>query len=203
MIYLTLLNLFFLIDGTPPEAASASSPAAWIAVLRERERTQGRDAWSWQELNEARAAVYDSRYATPTLTGWLKTSYVIYLRYAPVLVAIVMLAGLCFVWVKGRHLPWTTGVMAAILWIALIGLIHLPLQADRRAAAVIKTAGIMLRQGNGLSYAWTLYQDKPIALASGVEAEWLAERANGWVQIRLTDGTRGWIPKDTVYLIGP
>jgi hypothetical protein len=202
MIPIVICCLALMSDGATSVPLPASSPAAWIAVLREHERTQGRDAWSWLELYEARTAVFDSRYAAPVLAGWAKTGYMIYLRYAPFLLGSVMLGGLWLAWRWGKSFSWGTSVSIALIWMALIWLIIIPLQSDQGSFAVIKTAGVMLRQGNGQSYALTLYDGKTIALASGVEAQLLAEQPNGWVQIMMQDGTRGWVPKDTVYLAG-
>ena len=60
---------------------------------------------------------------------------------------------------------------------------------------------IKLREGNGLSYPAVVRDQLRITLSTGVEALLLAERDNGWVQIQLADGTVGWTPTESVYLL--
>lgn len=199
---IVMLLLMYLPDRPVTNPTLSSNSAAWIAVLLDREQRQGRDAWSFQELSEARAAVFDAQYAVPKLPGWVHVTYLWYLQWYPALLLVVMSYGLWLTWIICRSRSWTHSLLFMIGWLIVLWLILLPTQVDARPAAVIKMHGITLRQGNGLSYPYALRQNEMVSLAAGVEAQVLAERSNGWVQLMLSDGARGWVPRDAVYLVG-
>jgi hypothetical protein len=66
--------------------------------------------------------------------------------------------------------------------------------------AVISADAVMLRKGNGDSYAPVELAGAPVQLNRGVEARALAGRRNGWVQIKLRSGIVGWVPRTSLLL---
>lgn len=200
MIY--LLSLAILMPWSTHDQSTASNPAAWIAVLREQERTHGRSAWTWQELCEARAAVLDTSYAYPASPTWLNDLYSLVLKSAPLIVFIITLAGIWLVWLGPFRRSWKSALCISAAWMLLLGSLLYAVHPPNSPAAIIKVHGIILRAGNGLSYPAITSGDMPLILAAGVEAEFLVQRNNGWVQIQLRDSTRGWVPLDAVYLVG-
>ena len=184
-----------LLEPTTPH----SSPAAWIAVLRDYEQKHGRDVWSYQELCEARTAVLDPYYSAKSPPAWLYTINLLYLRYYPVLFLIVLLGGLSLIWQRITKRNASKTLLFIAGWFLLMWMMLMPIEPRGQTAAVLKSQS-MLREGNGASYPLVTREGTPLLLAAGVEAQLLAERSNGWAQLKLTDGTVGWVPTDTVYL---
>lgn len=189
-------------DNSPPVSLATNSPAAWIAVLRSRQFEKGVTADLYQDLTEARASVFDPLYSQPAPSSWVRELFPRYLEILPFLLLAINLIGCVVLW-KRRHLRrWGRSLTLAVLWLCLMLLALLPTHSDPRPAAIVKTPGILLRQGNGLSYPPVENRLGPVSLAAGVESVFLAQRPNGWVQIQLHDGARGWLPRDAVYLVG-
>ncbi len=197
-----VLWLTILFSGVEsPVPAAANNPAAWIAALRDYENQHGRDDWSYQELAEARAAVLDPHYRVKAVPGWLRDITVVYLRYYPALLLIIFFIGLRMAWKRSESHRWGNQLLCLLSWFALMWLVLLPVMTETRPAAVLKYQGTLLREGNGLSYPAVLRDHARIGLAAGVEVLVLAEGSNGWVQIQLADGTVGWTPTESVYLL--
>ncbi|MFT3881252.1 MAG: SH3 domain-containing protein [Gemmatales bacterium] len=182
-------------------APEENHPSAWIAVLRDYERQWGRDAWSYQELSEARAGVFDPYFAVKASSGWLYQLSLLYFSYYPVLFAAVSILCGWIAWRYYRRNQWGSVLMVNLLWFLLLWTALLPVQPTSAPAAVIKLQGVPLREGNGLTYQETRRGSTRLTLAAGVEADLLAEAQNGWVKIELADGTAGWVPTDAVYLV--
>jgi hypothetical protein len=66
---------------------------------------------------------------------------------------------------------------------------------DARPLVVIAEDGVLLRKGN--SVAWPRRHETPVN--RGVEARLLFERG-GWVQIELSGGETGWVPREYVLI---
>ena len=202
MSILAALWLSILFSGVEsPVPTAANNPAAWIAVLRNYENQHGRDAWSYQELADARTAVLDPHYSVKALPGWLHDLTVVYLRYYPVLLLILFVIGLRLAWNRSKTHRWGSQLFCLLSWIVLMWLALLPMMTETRPAAVLKYQGTVLREGNGLSYPVVVRDNARISLAAGVEVLVLAERNNGWVQLQLAGGTVGWAPTESVYLV--
>lgn len=196
------LWLSILFSGVEsPVSKAANSPAAWIAVLRDYENQHGRDAWSYQELTDARTAVLDPHFSVKAVPGWLHEITIVYLRFYPVLLLIIFVIGLRMAWIRVESHRWGKQLFCLLSWFILMWLVLLPVMTDTRPAAVLKYQGTLLRQGNGLSYPAVVRDNARISLAAGVEVLVLAERNNGWVQIQLADGTVGWAATESVYLL--
>ena len=197
-----VLWLTILFSGVEsPTPAAANNPAAWIAALRDYENQHGRDDWSYQELADARAAVLDPHYRVKAAPGWLQGLTVAYLRYYPILLLIIFFIGLHMVWKYSESHRWGNQLFCLLSWFVLMWLALLPVMTDTRLGAVLKYQGTLLREGNGLSYPTVVRDHSRISLAAGVEVLVLAERNNGWVQLQLVDGTVGWVPTESVYLL--
>lgn len=174
---------------------------AWIVSLHAYERSNGRDQWSWNELTQARASVNDPLWSQPAVSAWWKELYTTYLQYVPLFFLMLTLLGISvcgWCYAQGRR---RTFLLAVICWLGLAisswYLIH-PLHA---ALVVIKQPAVLLRTGNGITYAPVTIDGQVVQLAAGVEAEYLSERDNGWVQLELKNKILGWVPKDAVYIM--
>ena len=200
-LLIVLCLSLLLTDAAPPPATTANNSAAWIAILRDYERQHGRDAWSFQELSEARAAVLDPYYSGKALPGWLHNLTILYLQYYPVLFMAIFVIGAWLTWKAAASHRWGNGLFANMLWFVLMWMLLLPFQPDAQPWTVLKYQGTLLREGNGLSYPVIVRDRSRINLAAGVEARLLAERSNGWVQIQLSDGSVGWVPTTAVYVV--
>ena len=193
------LSMFMTeVESTPP---AANNPSAWIAVLRDYERRHGRDAWSYQELSDARAAVLDPNFTVKARPAWLYSLMFLYFQFYPVLLLILFVTSCWLAWKYSIGKRWGTVLFVNLLWFVLMWMSLLPLQPNTDPAAVVKYQGTSLREGNGLSYPAVVRDQTRIYLAAGVEARLLAERSNGWVQVQLADGTVGWMPTEAVYLL--
>lgn len=197
-----ILLYISLMMAVPSDQPAVSNPAAWIAVLRQQECVLGRSDWTWQELCEAREAVLDSDYAIKTPPRWLNEVYLLVLRSGSLPVILITLAGIWLVWIRPVSRSWRVLLCISLAWMLLSGTWAYVIQPQDKPAAIIKMHGIMVRQGNGLSYPPIFKGETTLILSAGVEANYLAQRSNGWVQLQLDDGTRGWVPLDAVYLTG-
>lgn len=186
-------------DSIPP---AISNPSAWVAVLRDYESQHGRDAWSYQELSEARKAVLDPYYSTKAASAWQRSLVMLYLDYYPLLLLMMVLICGGMAWNYSRHNRWGKALLVNLIWFLLMWLALMPVQPATEPVAVVKYQGLLLHEGNGQSYPVVARGDQGrISLAAGVEARLISERTNGWVQIRLSDGKIGWVPTETVYLV--
>lgn len=175
--------------------------APWLACLHAFERTHGRTAGSWQRMVDARQAVRDIHFAQPVVAGWQVSLYSSYLDYSPFILIALLMPGMLLSYRAWRHRRLGTSLLWCCLsFLLIIAGMNLA-QPSHRPLAVIKQPGVPLRQGNGLSYPAQTKQGQPIELAAGVEAEYLTQRENGWVQVQMQDGTLGWVPLDAVYLV--
>jgi len=186
------------VDSTSP---TVNNPSAWIAAVRDYERQHGRDAWSYQELSDARTAVLDPYYSVKPATGWLRSMISLYLDYYPVILLIIVVICGCLAWNYSRRKYWGSVLLVNLIWFVLMWVALVPVQPATYPIVVVKYQGTPLREGNGLSYPVVVREQARINLAAGVEARLLAERTNGWVQVQLSDGTVGWMPTETVYLV--
>lgn len=193
--------LVLFMTGMESTPSNVNNSSAWIAVLRDYERQHGRDAWSYQELNEARTAVLDPYYSVKTATGWVRSLASLYLDYYPLLILFFLIICGSLVWHYTKQKRWGSVLLVNLIWFVLMWIVLLPVQPATNPMVVVKYQGTQLREGNGLSYPVVVREQARINLAAGVEAQLLAERNNGWVQMQLTDGTVGWAPTEAVYLI--
>jgi hypothetical protein len=193
-----ILALSLLLTAPPQDATTLP---AWIVSLHAYERSNGRDHWSWSELIQARASVSDAYWSQPAVSSWWKELYSVYLQYFPLFFLLLTLLGLvvcgwCYVHDRRR-----TCLLAALCWLglAITGwyLVH-PLHAS---LVVIKQPTVLLRTGNGITYAPVSLDGHAVQLSAGVEAEYRTERDNGWVQVELKNNILGWVPKDAVYIM--
>ena len=195
------LSMHLVLGLTCCAETPANDTAAWIASLLDYERQHGRDAWSYQELCQARSIVRDPYFAQPQASGMLPRLYLIYLNWYPTLFATLFFLGL---WYLGKvSVRAAPGKMVILMmsWLILLWLTLWPLEPDQRTVAVLKYPETLVRTGNGLSYAPVRRDQASVSLTAGVEATVLHEKDNGWVQIRLHDGTQGWVPKESVFLV--
>lgn len=116
--------------------------------------------------------------------------------------ACLAFAGLCLVltvavW-RGRSRPVVvTAVLAAVVWVCLAGsvVVEVKHQAGRVFGA-ITTGQVVARQGDGPNYP----ESFKAPLHSGTEFE-LIEKRPGWLHIRLSDDSEGWVNDDAAELI--
>jgi hypothetical protein len=185
----------------PDNSYSPSTHAAWLAVQHAHDRGSMPASWWWHRLQSAREAVADVHYSVAPLPDWQKQLYGTFLDFAPIILPLILLLGMTFAfraWQRhrvARSMTWSLATFA-VLFLG-VGLA----QPDQRPLAIIKVPGTLVRQGNGLSYPVQTRQGMLLELAAGVEAEYLGQRDNGWVQLRLRDGIQGWVPLDGVYLV--
>lgn len=183
------------------QSQDAVTLPAWIVSLHAYERSNGRDQWSWSELTQARASVVDSHWSQPVVSAWWKELYTVYLQYFPLFFLLLTLLGLTLCgWCYAHHRLRTCFVIAlSWLIVAIVGwyLVH-PLHAS---LVVIKQPVVVLRTGNGITYAPVIMDGQAVQLGAGVEAEYRTERDNGWVQLELKNNILGWVPKDAVYIL--
>lgn len=198
-LLLTILLCWIPVEEVSP--ARSSSLAGWIACLRQYELEQGRDAWSWTELSHARAQVLDPYFGSARLHEWAVTSWSIVLHIVPLIMLLITFAGCLFCYRYWKYKRWTNCILVAVLWfLALWGLLIIK-EPEAIPIAVIQQPGLVMRQGNGLSYEICRWNDQSVKLAEGVEARLIAERDNGWVKIELKQGLTGWVPRDGVILV--
>jgi len=106
-------------------------------------------------------------------------------------------------WLMLRRGPWLSLGLAAFALTTLLAaaLFVEDLQQGNEAArplVVIAHDGVLLRRGNG--EAWPRRYETP--MNRGVEARRLFERRD-WVQIELSGGEMGWVPRKDVLIDGP
>jgi len=189
---------FFINQGNAHLLAGNVGEA--ILAYRRAERYRPHDRMLKANLAEARAKVIapPGRPATrPWWMGWLGRSLQV-----PVALAVFTFAWAClFAWLRRPRWWWPVcsgmGLVAAGM---LMGAVWWEdRDAARRPLAVVR-AETLLYKGNGYSYPPCLDRHLPRVLYPGVELRVRAARANGWVQIELSDGVVGWLPRDVVLL---
>jgi hypothetical protein len=198
----TFLVVLALQWGSPEgPSVRPDQRAAMIAYLRYRETLQGKAAHTQQPLRGLRGEVVDPLFAAADVSEWAYRSYQIVLQVFPVILLVAVVGGAFLVGRCWRRNRLGTALAWCVVWFALLTALHLLVRADDRPAAVVRVDGVVLRQGNGLSYPPHVNQGLPIRLAAGVEALVRTRRANGWVQLELPGGKLGWVPQDAVYLV--
>lgn len=175
--------------------------AATIAALHAHELHHGRDEWSWQLLQKARAEVYDPLFAQKPLPFWLDALYDLALRWFSVFELIAIAGGALMAWRLSRLRSTWRAILWSFVWFVFLFSLFWLITPKNEELVVIKTDASILRQGNGLSYPPHLYQGLPIRLAAGVEAIVRTQRDNGWIQVILPGEKIGWVPSDSVYFI--
>jgi hypothetical protein len=134
----------------------------------------------------------------------------------PWLPRLPLLAGLLLAWVfytlgwlglarwwmlrRGRFLSLGLAALAVTVFLVL-GVVVEEMQerdAEARPLVVIADDGVLLRKGNGMTYP----RRHEMPVNRGVEARLLFERP-GWVQIELSGGETGWVPRAYVLIDKP
>lgn len=182
-------------------SGTSDQVAPWIAVLHDYERQYGRDAWSWKELSTARSAVHDPHLPSLTIPAWLNGIYAVYLNCYPIILMIMMACGGYAVIRCWRRQQMGWGLATALIWFLIMWAGIELASGSHQQVAVIKHPGVVLREGNGMSYRTVQLDGQPWQLAPGVEVEIAAERENGWVQLKKTGTLLGWVPAESVYLV--
>ena len=107
---------------------------------------------------------------------------------------------LCVAWIIwfGRSVPWmTSAIICTILTVCF--LLSLVMESRTQASiicGVIISKEVVARQGDGQNYSPS-FKDP---LHAGTEFD-LLERRQGWLHIKLFDGSDGWIPNSGAELI--
>jgi hypothetical protein len=70
----------------------------------------------------------------------------------------------------------------------------------RHPYVVVAAEDVPIRQGNGHTYPVRVATGKEVRLHGGTEGRLRGERSNGWVQIELPDGQRGWVERRQVLI---
>lgn len=198
------LMMICFVNWMPVEEVSTANPsslAGWIACLRKYELDHGRDAWSWTELSHARAQVLDPYFGIASLPEWAVTCWSILHQAVPLLLLLTTLAGCVLYFLYWKQKRWTSCILITVLWYLAIWSLLIIKEPAHIPMAVIHQPGLVMRQGNGLSYEVCQWNEQPVKLAEGVEARWIAERENGWVKIELEHGLIGWVPRDGIIKI--
>lgn len=195
MIALVLLLL------QPENSYPPSTHAAWLTMMHSHDDGPIRTSWWWDRLQVAREVVADVNYGTTPMPDWQRQAYRFYLDFAPIILPFVLLLGMTFAFRAWRRQRLSRSMGWSLATFAVVFIGYSLAQPDRRPLVIIKVPGTLVRQGNGLSYPVQTRQGMLLELAAGVEAEYLGQRDNGWVQLRLRDGIQGWVPLDGVYLV--
>lgn len=175
--------------------------AAMIAYLRHREYQHGKYP-EWQgPLRSLRAEVVDALFAQPPTPDWVHRTQEFVLYAFPVLLLLTVVGGAYLVRRNWRRHRLTRAAAWCVVWFAALLALYFAVRPDRGPAAVVRQDGVVLRQGNGLSYPPHVHQGLPVRLAAGVEGVVRVRRPNGWVQVELSTGAVGWVPQDAVYFV--
>jgi tetratricopeptide (TPR) repeat protein len=110
---------------------------------------------------------------------------------------LVSVALTIMIW-RGRSAPWVAVVViGGLLTACFLASVILDARSQSRASCGVVTADkVVARQGDGPNYPESFKEP----LHAGTEFE-LLERRPGWFQIRLLDGSNGWIPDDSADII--
>ncbi len=145
-----------------------------------------------------KVAVKTEKRVLQTLFFWhydfsVKTKFVI----ACICFALVCVSLTVMTW-RGKAAPWVvTAVICSILTTCLLSSVVLETRARTgKVCGVITTESIVARQGDGRNYPES-FKDP---LHAGTEFDML-ERRPGWLHIRLSDNSDGWIPENSADLI--
>ncbi len=111
--------------------------------------------------------------------------------------AIVCMSLTAITW-RGKATPWiATSVICGLLTICFLTSVVRETQARiKRVEGVITTEEVVARQGDGRNYPES-FKDP---LHAGTEFD-LLERRSGWLHVRLSDNSDGWIPDNSSDLI--
>lgn len=176
-----------------------------IVAYRLAERWTRRDANVQANLRQARDAVLDPPVAVNNQI-WAFWPRLSWFERQVLAVAVWGIGwGLaCLVLVRPRRM-FAMAAGGAILLAAALGIADW-LSHWYEAAypeAVVRESGVVLREGNGVSYPAVTRKDRPVTLNEGVEVRVIVHRPNGWVKIVLADGTVGWVPETSLIQIPP
>jgi hypothetical protein len=131
--------------------------------------------------------------------------------------AFVLYVAACVLWTRWRMthrgaLAWGTIIAAILFVVSLVILVHLLRQTrweEEHPLVVIATEKVFLRKGDGTGYPrynagarqWidSGLDSDASALPAGVEG-WLLFERGDWLQIRLSSGEVGWLPRSAVLI---
>jgi tetratricopeptide (TPR) repeat protein len=99
---------------------------------------------------------------------------------------------------RGKAAPWiVTAAVGGLLTVCFLASVIVETRNQSQIACGVITAGqVIARQGDGPNYPESFKEP----LHAGTEFD-LMERRPGWLQIRLSDGSNGWVPDDSADLI--
>ena len=145
-----------------------------------------------------KVAVKTEERVLQTLFFWhydfsVRTKFVI----ACICFALVCISLTVMTW-YGKAAPWVvTAVICSVLTACLLASVVMETRASTgRVCGVITTEKVVARQGDGRNYPES-FKDP---LHAGTEFD-LLERRSGWLHIRLSDNSGGWIPDNSAELI--
>ncbi len=143
-------------------------------------------------------AVKTEKRVLQTLFFWhydfsIKTKFAI----ACISFALVCISLTIMTWC-GKSAPWVvSAVICSVLAACLLASVVLETRTRaKRVYGVITTEKVVARQGDGRNYSES-FKDP---LHTGTEFD-LLERRSGWLHIRLSDNSDGWIPDNSADLI--
>jgi hypothetical protein len=153
-----------------------------------------------RDLELLRDAVgYAEGHRPPRDTGWRAScsSMVVDLAFLVIVLLCTIAVGLRHT-IGGRPSAVLVGLGVAMLfaWVVCVVQQQRELQYQQREPLAVVARREPLRRGNGYSYPAVLA--KP--LLAGQEVRVLHERGD-WFQVKLPDGTRGWLPKAAALVI--
>jgi hypothetical protein len=106
-------------------------------------------------------------------------------------------AAAIMIWVGRQGSPAVTAVIFGLLAAAMFGSVAVEAAVEAgKTGGVIVTAEVIARQGDGVNYPASFKEP----LHAGTELDVLEQRP-GWLHVRLTDGSKGWIPAGAAELI--
>jgi hypothetical protein len=186
---------FYLAQGNAHFLAGHLAEA--IRAYRRADQLLYRDARVQANLAEARSLVVDA----PRDRGWqLSTRPEENWISAAVVYLLAWVALACWLQRPTRRRL----LLAVVLFASFLGVFALvvreSLQARRQPFAVVADAEVLLRRGNGDSYAPVMAADTRVRVLRGTEVTVRTSRANGWLQVELPSGVVGWLPRDAVLL---
>jgi hypothetical protein len=188
--YQNQANLHFL-AGNLPQALLAYRRATRYGGTSD-EMANLRDALT-QAGNEAGRTAWGVGLRRPL---WM---YPLGIKVAAVLVIWIITTGLFLLLSRPKYLRAMAGGLM-FGWV-LAFLLHVDqLDVARHPYLVVAADDVSLRHGNGHTYTIKLAAGKEARLHGGTEGRLRGERSNGWVQIELPDGQRGWVERRQVLI---
>jgi len=188
-LYYNLANAYFL-KGEIGKA---------ILNYRRAEKLDRADANIQKNLAFARSkrmdkvAVKTEKNVLQTLFFWhydfsVKTKFAVSL----VCFAVVCLASVSMTWFGRRAYLTVTAVVCGMVLLCLSGSVAVDVyKQNETICGVITAAETVARQGDGQNYEASFKGP----LHEGIEFD-LLERRSGWLHIRLSDGSDGWVPEN-------